>query len=176
MGRTPEQMAEDTVFILKPSGDKLGPYKAAVDSKKNLAEIFERSFVDIVEGDKLLRPVDPTKEEAYEILEVHHKKLTHGVFAEYELEIRRQGAPEEPSRGGGANSYTFNNSNVQIGDHNVQDIINMFLELASEIDKADAPPEQKEEVKGFLRAALSHPVMTSIMGGAASALTLELLG
>ncbi len=174
MGRTVDALAEDKIFVLKSSGERLGPYKAAVDSQKNIVEVFTKEL-DAEAGDKLLRPTAPNREEIYEIIDVHYESLTHGVFANFQLDVKRQGAPEKPVRGSVSNTYNISGyQNIQIGDHNVQSIMNMLQSLITEIDKADATPEQKVDAKNRLQAFLAHPLVTSIMGGAAGSLAGDL--
>ncbi len=62
-------------------------------------------------------------------------------------------------------SFNINNSQVQLGDHNTQNIINAIQDLKNKIDTAAATPEEKAEAKGWLAKALSHPLITSILGG-----------
>ncbi len=54
---------------------------------------------------------------------------------------------------------------VQIGDHNVQNIINAIQELQHRIDTATATPKEKTEAKSLLSQFLSHPVTVAILGG-----------
>lgn len=173
MGRTPKQLAKDKIYILKEAGEKLGPFTAAVDSRKGVAEVFVKDL-DVEIGDKLSRFISATKEEFYLVLDVHYESVTHEVFASYELDVRREGAPEKPKWNNSPTIHINNSQGIQIGDHNVQSVINMLQELVSEIDKADAPNEQKLEAKSRLLAFLSHPTVSSVLGGAAGGLASEL--
>ena len=62
-------------------------------------------------------------------------------------------------------SFNINNSQVQIGDHNTQNIINAIQDLQNKIDAAAATPEEKAQAKGLLSQFLNHPVIVSILGG-----------
>ncbi len=173
MGRTPEQLAEDKIYVLKEVGEKLGPFTAAVDSRKGIIEVFAKDL-DVEIGDKLSRPVSSTKEEIYAVLDVHYENVTHDVFASYELDVKREGAPEKPQWNSAPTIHINNSQGIQIGNHNVQSVINMLQELVSEIDKIDAPSEQKIEAKNRLLAFLRHPTVSSVLGGAAGGLASEL--
>jgi len=60
---------------------------------------------------------------------------------------------------------TFNHpSNVQIGNHNVQNIQQVFSELIEKINLSGATEEKKAEAKGLLRSFLEHPLVGSIAG------------
>lgn len=173
MGRTPEQLAEDKIFILKANGERSGPHKAAVNSRSNRIEVFNNE-IDAEVGDTVLRPTAPRREEVFTVVDVHYKSVTHGVFAPFELDVKRQGAPERARAGEVSNIYNTNSQNVQIGDYNVQNVMGMLQGLVSEIDKADVPAEQKNEARRRLQELLTHPVVTSIMGGAAGSLIAKL--
>lgn len=60
---------------------------------------------------------------------------------------------------------------IQIGDHNVQTIIDTFNTLIQKIDAADASPEEKAEAKGRLAKFLEHPLVCSVIGGAVGGIT-----
>lgn len=173
MEQTPKALAEDKIYVLKEVGEKLGPFTAAVNSRKGIIEVFVKNL-DVEVGDKILRPISSVKEEIYAVLDVHYESVTHGVFASYELDVRREGAPEKPKWNSSPTIHISNSQGIQIGDHNAQSVVNMLQELVSEIDKADAPNEQKTEAKNRLFAFLSHPIVSSVLGGAAGGLASEL--
>jgi DNA-binding MarR family transcriptional regulator len=60
------------------------------------------------------------------------------------------------------------NAPTQIGNYNKQDIRNAFQYLNEEIEKSDAPQEQKEKVRTLLDDLLKHPLTQTILGGALS--------
>ena len=57
-------------------------------------------------------------------------------------------------------------SNVVVGDNNAQAVTQTFRDLVSIIETANAPPDQKAEVKGLLRKLLEHPLLVAVAGGA----------
>ena len=60
------------------------------------------------------------------------------------------------------------NAPTQIGNYNKQNIRNAFQYLNEEIEKSDAPQEQKEKVRTLLDDLLKHPLTQTILGGALS--------
>lgn len=67
-------------------------------------------------------------------------------------------------------SYTIGAINIagsaQVGNHNTQNIHNVFQEVIDKIDKSDATPEEKAEAKSLLTKFLEHPLTSSVVGGA----------
>lgn len=66
--------------------------------------------------------------------------------------------------------YNFENSTVQIGDGNTQNIVNAFESLANEIEKSNSTPEEKIEVKSLMQGLINHPIISSVLGGSVSGL------
>lgn len=169
MGRTVEDLADDKVVVVKSTGERLGPFKAAVDSRKGIIEIFNKRL-DTDVGDTVERTVPPNRTEVYKILDIHYEAETHDVFAPFTLEVQRQGAPIKPSKGSVQNNFHISGDspNIQVGDHNVQNVLSVMQSLVTEIERSNATSEQKAEAKSRLNAFLSHPVVTTVMGSAAS--------
>jgi len=66
--------------------------------------------------------------------------------------------------------------NTQIGSHNTQNIEIIFQELIDKINNADALEEDKQEVKGKLKAFLEHPLVGTALGVGVQALLTSLGG
>ena len=62
------KMTNDTVFIAKPDGERLGPYKSSLSA--NSCTIFDKTL-DVDHGDKVIRPL-PNK--LIEIRDVEEKR------------------------------------------------------------------------------------------------------
>lgn len=60
---------------------------------------------------------------------------------------------------------------AQVGNGNIQNISNVLTQLQQQIEIADAPAEQKEEVKGLLARLMEHPLVCSVLGGIAGGVT-----
>jgi len=68
-------------------------------------------------------------------------------------------------------NFTFNSpSNVQVGSHNSQSIIQAFSSIIEKIDSSSASEAEKVEAKSKLKAFLEHPLVTSVVGGVAGGL------
>lgn len=67
------------------------------------------------------------------------------------------------------NHYTFNNSQgIQIGNGNSQQFQISLQQLIQGIDAAPGSDEQKKEAKNLLSKFLEHPLVTAVIGAAAS--------
>jgi hypothetical protein len=55
-------------------------------------------------------------------------------------------------------------SNVQIGNWNQQSVTSQISGLISEIDKIDAPEEQKKDAKGLLETITANPLIVAVLG------------
>jgi hypothetical protein len=59
---------------------------------------------------------------------------------------------------------------AQIGNNNTQNIEGVFEYLIDKIEKSDATNEEKEEAKGLLHKALTHPIISSAIGSSIGAI------
>jgi F0F1-type ATP synthase epsilon subunit len=82
---------------------------------------------------------------------------------------RKQGASVREKSSTGP-TFHISGGQVQIGDNNVQNIVNALRELQTKIDSADALPEQKQQAAGLLRSLIAHPRVTSVLGGLAGSI------
>lgn len=69
-----------------------------------------------------------------------------------------------------------NSTGIQVGDYNTQHIQAIFNELVEKIDHSTASPAEKAEAKSRLAAFLEHPLITSLLGSAASAVLSTVCG
>ena len=161
-----DSLMGDDIYIESPSGQTIGPVKASV--QRNKIYINDESLV-IEEGGKILRPLPNGKSELHSILQVDfHKDPLHGRLSHYEVTTRK-----ESSLVATPSSTTINITNsqgIQIGDGNILNIVASLDTLAKAIESADVPEEQKADAKQKLKAFLSHPLMTALLGSAAGKL------
>jgi hypothetical protein len=59
---------------------------------------------------------------------------------------------------------------AQIGNHNTQNIENVFISIVEQIEKSDAPEAEKQEIKSRLKAFLEHPLTGTLIGLAPEAI------
>lgn len=161
-----DDLLGDEVFIESPSGERAGPVKASVQGNKVF--INDQTLV-IEEGGKILRPLPNGKSESHSILQVDfHKDPSGGDLSHYEIKTRKESSlVPTPS----ATTINITNSQgIQIGDGNIQNIVASFEMLAEAIESADCSEEEKADAKSKLKALLSHPLTTAILGSAAGKL------
>ncbi len=92
---------------------------------------------------------------------------TGRMQAHYQLQFRKGGPKDMATSGNTIHIHGIHGGQVQIGDHNTQNIVNALRELQDRIDRGGGTPEQKHEAKGLLRNLLAHPLVTSVLGGLA---------
>lgn len=161
-----EHMMGDEIYIESPTGDSVGPVKASVQGNK--VYIKDETLV-IEEGGKILRSLPSGKSESHVILHVDFRKDPFGGdLSHYEVTTRKESSlVPTPSS---TTINIFNSHGIQIGDGNVQTIVTSLEILAKAIDSADVPEEQKIDAKQKLKAFLSHPLTTAVLGAAAGKL------
>jgi hypothetical protein len=165
------EILNDTVLIVNASGQRSGPFRCALSKEK--VTIMQPSL-DVAEGDKVLRSLPNGRTESYTVLHVHYTEKFYDIPATYALSIRKD-ASLLPSEGGRTTNVHISNSHgFQVGDHNVQQIVNSFSQLVQQIEAADAPAEQKADAKARLLGFLSHPLVNTALGSGATGL-IELL-
>lgn len=156
------QRIKEEASIEKKDGTIIGPFKAAFTGETII--IFDKT-ADIEEGDTVLRRLPSGRNERSFITKAtFFSRGVTGTGPHYQLKFKK-GLESEMQK-----SQTININgaqSVQIGDNNIQNIINSFEALVKKIEAADSSPEQKEEAKGILRKLLEHPLVTSVLGAAA---------
>ena len=157
-------MTNDTVFVVKQNGDRLGPYKSALSP--NSCTIFDKTL-DIEHGDTIARPLPNGKEEHYLVLRADYREDFHSIPGGYDLKLQKeQQIHKTPSSV--VNTVNISHSTgVQVGDYNTQNIQNAFIALERAIDAHTASPAEKAEAKSKLQALLQHPLVVSVLGGLA---------
>jgi RIP homotypic interaction motif len=160
-----KRLMKDTVFIVKPDGQRLGPYQAAVSP--DAITIMEKSM-DVDEGDHVARSIPSGKEEIYLVLSADYSHGLHSIPPSYTLKVRKTTAlSARPAPMKSTTVNIHNSTGVQVGDYNTQHIQATFNELIQRIEQSSASPAEKTEAKGRLAAFLEHPLVSSVLGGAA---------
>lgn len=157
-----DSLMDDDIIIETPTGERTGPVKASVQGNK--IYVNDESLV-IEEGGKIFRPLPNGKSECHLILQVDFHNDPQGRLSHYEITTRKESSLVQTPT-----TTTINISNsrgIQIGDHNVQNIIASLETLVKAIESADSTDEEKATVKQKLKDVLSHPLTTSVLGSAA---------
>jgi hypothetical protein len=159
-----EKLCNDEVFLESRDGQRKGPFKCALDSKS--VRLFEKDL-DVEEGAKVLRQLPGGRVESYTVLEVNYSPGLMNIPPNWHLKVQKDSSLVEREGGRTVNVSIHDSQGIQIGDHNLQNVTIAFQALLAAIEQADAPSEQKQEAKGRLKRFLEHPLVTSVLGGAA---------
>ena len=157
-------MTTDKVFIVKASGERLGPYNSALSADK--CTIFDK-MLDVDHGDTIARPLPNGKEEHYTVLRADFREDFHSIPGGYDLKLRKEQQIHKAPSNVVNNVSISHSTGVQVGDHNVQNMQNAFLALERAIDAQSASPESKSDAKAKLKALLQHPLVVAVLGGIA---------
>lgn len=150
---------KDDALIEKPDGTILGPYQAIFSGSSIMLDDVQ---ADVQEGDVVLRRLPNGRDERFHITTATFYNRMATIPAHYQLKYKKAGTSEPKPMG---HTFNIHGGQIQIGDHNTQNIINALQDLKGKIDSADAPPEQKQQAKALLGTLLAHPLVTSVLGG-----------
>lgn len=160
-------LLKDSVLIVKPDGQRLGPYLAVVSSDS--ITIMEKA-IDVEESDHVARSIPSGKEELYLVLSVTYSQGLRSIPAHYTLKVRKTTAlPTKPREMKSTTINIHNSTGVQVGDYNTLHIQATLNELIQKIEQSTASPADKTEAKSRLSAFLKHPLVSSVLGSAAGA-------
>ena len=106
---------------------------------------------------------------------IAQKVMGAGKYNRIELTEEGQGraisveaAKHSPKVQENTSTFTINTLNThaptQLGNHNTQNIENIFTEIIEKIDNAEATDAEKQEAKGRLMAFLEHPITNTAIG------------
>jgi hypothetical protein len=153
---------EDTelVRLEKKDGSTHGPFKALLGGET----IILHPESDVEEGDVILRQLPSGREERRHVTEAEFYRGSSSEDDHFQVKFRKGNQTNLPKPG---NTFHIHGSQVQIGDHNTQNIVNALQGLKEKIESANASPEQKHEAAGLLRSLATHPLVTSVLGGLA---------
>lgn len=152
--------AKDDAYILKSDGSRCGPYKAKFAGD---TVIVNDKMADIDDGDTVIRILPNGKEEHKEIYKANFYDTGVGGFGpHFQLKV----GPKKVQPAVSSQQINIHGGNVQIGDHNRQEITNSIETLNNLINSSQGTPQQKEEAKGLLRKLAEYPLLTAIAGGA----------
>lgn len=111
----------------------------------------------------------PGRTEKYVVENVDFKPAVPGWSPDrYYLKVSKDGKPK--SSGGFAINAPVtiqNSSGFQFGNANSQDVSQSVASIVACIEKSDQPPEVKKEAMDHLKAFISHPAVTAVIGAAA---------
>ena len=151
---------KESVLVQKKDGSLKGPYEASFT--ENIIIVSDLK-ADITQGDKIIRKLPNENDEYYYVTKIYCPKNLGGIPPHYQVKFT-QAPPSQPMERNIQNINFHGLQNVQIGDHNIQNITNTFNELIQKIDSSTASEIEKQEAKSLLNQFLSHPLVVSIIG------------
>lgn len=169
-----QSLLKDSVHIVKPDGQRLGPYKASVSSGS--ITIMEKSL-NVEEGDHVTRPLPSGKEELYLVVSADYSPGLGSIPPHYSLKVQKTTAiVDSPSSMKSTTINIHNSTGIQVGDYNTQHIQAIFNELIQKIESSSGSASEKAEAKGRLEAFLEHPLVSAILGSATGVVLSALAG
>lgn len=160
-----QDMYTDDVYFEDDDSQRIGPYKTKFGGSKII--IYDKQL-NVTEGFIAIQPLPNGTEQRFSITDVSFSSGLGPINPHFTMQIEKESNKKQQT----SSSPTFhiNNSNVQVGDGNVQNIINSFEQLITAIESSDTEPKQKEEAKSLLKTLLSNPTVSAVLGGSVSGL------
>lgn len=162
-----QRLMTDDVFFENDRGERSGPYKTKFGGSG--ITVFNDKLV-VHEGDVVIQPLPNGTEERFVITETKFSSGLGSIKPHFSIGLIKESKHHREERKVANTTFHINNSNVQVGDGNIQNIVNSFERLVQEIDNHSSTPEQKKEAKGLLKSLISNPIVAAVLGGAASGL------
>jgi len=162
-----QRLMTDNAFFENEIGERSGPYKTKFGESKM---IFFDEKLSTKEGDILIQPLPNGTEERFVITDVEFNSGLRGKNAHYSISIVKESKQQKEKKVATNTTFHINNSHVQVGDGNIQNIVNSFEQLVKEIDNSESTLEQKKEAKTLLKTFISNPTVAAVLGGAVSGL------
>ncbi|MFC1523649.1 hypothetical protein ACFL6N_02540 [Thermodesulfobacteriota bacterium] len=163
-----QRLMTDNVFFEDDSGKRSGPYKTKFGSSKKI-KVFDDKLV-VKEGDVVIQSLPNGTEERFVITDTQFNSGLRKIKPFFTISIVKESTQQREERMVENTTFHINNSNVQVGDGNIQNIVNSFEQLVKEIDKSSSTSEQKEEAKGLVKTLISNPTVAAVLGAAVSGL------
>ncbi len=162
-------LASDDLTIEKPNGETIGPFRGQVSSGSKILIMDEDAPLE--DGDVVSRELPSGAVERFivESADFIRTPSASGIPSFWQLEVRKEDRPaKQPSA-----SQVINvggESNVQIGDHNTQNVRMAVQQLVSALESSGGSEREKAEAKSLLRSFLEHPLLAATVGAAGSLL------
>lgn len=162
---------KDDMLVQKPDGTRLGPFKT--NFATNEIRIYDEAL-DADVGDFIVQLLPGGKEKLHVVRDINHSKGLRSISPHWIL-VTQSLSEQERQQAMSGPTYNFSNSNVQIGNHNVQNIVASMESLVTEINNAAVEPAEKEKAKGILRSLIENPVVASVLGAGVQTIGAALL-
>lgn len=163
-----QRMMTDDAFIENERGERNGPYKTKFGAAELI--IFNDKLI-VADGDVVIQPLPNGTEERFVVTGAQFSSgLGRSIKAHYSISVVKESKQQREQKMASNTTFNINNSSVQVGDGNVQNIVNSFEQLVKEIESSESTPVQKEEAKGLLKSLITNPTVASVLGGTVSGL------
>lgn len=157
----------DDAYIEDSQGKRYNPIKTKFGGNKLI--VFDDKL-SVCEGAVVIQPLPNGTEVRYAVIDSQFSTGLRSLKPHYSLTVEKESKQQKTEKMASNTTYHINNSNVQVGNGNVQNIVNAFEQLAREIEISDSSPAQREEAKGLLKSIIANPTVASVLGGAVSGL------
>ena len=162
-----QRMMTDDAFIENERGERNGPYKTKFGSAK--LTIFNDKLI-VADGDVVIQPLPNGTEERFVVTDSQFSSGLGSIKAHYSISVVKESKQQREQKMASNTTFHINNSSVQVGDGNIQNIVNSFEQLVKEIESSESTSVQKEEAKGLLKSLITNPTVASVLGGTVSGL------
>lgn len=162
-----QNLMKDNAFIEDETGERFGPFKTKFGGSEL---IFFDDKLLVKEKDVVIQPLPNGTEQRFIVTDVQFNSGLGRIKAHYSISIVKESNQKKEKNMATNTTFHINNSNVQVGDGNIQNIVNSIEQLVKEIDNSQSTSEQKEEAKSLLKTFISNPTVAAVLGGAVSGL------
>jgi len=123
-------MMKDQVTLVKADGTRRDGVRAHVQPKK----IFvDDASVPIEEGDRILRKLPSGLTESYLVLDRGFFDSSVGIPAHYQIEVRKESRPPDPSRAQSTIVYNLHGPNSRVNIHSSDTSVNVVDATPNEL-------------------------------------------
>lgn len=158
----------DDVFFENEKGERSKAYKTKFASET--LTIYDEKLV-VKDGDIAIQLLPNGTEERFIVTDTKFSSGLKSIPAHYTISIIKESKKHREEKVATNTTFNISNSSVQVGDGNIQNIVDSFNELATKINESESTPEQKAEAQNLLQLLLNNSTVASILKGAFSAVT-----
>lgn len=154
---------KELASIKKPSGEVFGPYKAKFAGN---TIIIADQMANVEVGDYVIRQLPNGNEELNLVTQCDFFDTSiPGFGPHFQIKFKKGNLPVHDKTVQNINIHST--GPVQVGNHNTQNIIDSFNDLAQKIESSTATNSEKQEAKSLLSKLTNNPLVVSIIGAAA---------
>ncbi|OWW22661.1 hypothetical protein AYR66_27330 [Noviherbaspirillum denitrificans] len=150
----------DKVFFEDRNGTRIGPYKTKFGADR--ITVFQDEL-QVAEGDRVIQPLADGSEQAYLVDGVAYGAARRNVPGHFSITIKKEAASSAP---GTPAMRTALNESVSDQAGNNEHAAALVRSLATGIENANFPREQRDEARRLLETLIAHPVVAAVLGGA----------